>query len=98
MGQIRRENTDLTGGTKVRVPGNIQKCHRPRHKKILDGYDDFNNYVVVVSLRATNNFGRLDVRRHVMTLEASRVVCRLSHNSKNTTVLSDLFVTYLHES
>ena len=32
---------DLTGGMQVRVPGNIHKFHRPRHEKILDGYEDF---------------------------------------------------------
>ena len=81
MGQIHGENTDLTG-TQVRATGTIQKCHRPRHEKILDGYDDFNTYVAVGSLRATTNSGRSDVRRHVMTLGASRVVSRLSQNNK----------------
>ena len=55
----------------MRVPGTRQKYHRPRHNNILDDYDDFNTYVVVGSLRAATNFGRLDVWRHVMTLEAS---------------------------
>ena len=64
------------------MPGNIQKCHRPRHEKILDGYENFNTYVVVGSLRDTNDFGSLNVRRYVTTLEASRVVSRLSHNNK----------------
>ena len=64
------------------MPGTRQKCHRPRHEKILDGYDDFNTYVVMGSLRATTIFLRLDLRRHVMTLEASILVSKLSHNNK----------------
>ena len=60
MGRIHRENTDLTGGT-VRVPGTRQKYHCPRYEKLLDGYEYFNTYVVVGSLRATTNFGHLDV-------------------------------------
>ena len=82
LGQTHGENTDLTGGTQVPMQGTNQKYHRPRHEKILDGYDDFNTYVVIGSLRATKNFGRLDIQRHVMILEASRVVSRLSHNNK----------------
>ena len=66
----------------MRVSGIRQKCHCPRHEKILDGYDDFNTYVVVGSLRATTNFGRSDVQCHVITLEASRVLSRLSQNNK----------------
>ena len=61
MGRIHGENTDFIGVTQVRFPVTRQKYHCPRHKKILDGYDDFNTYVVVVSLRATNNFGHSDV-------------------------------------
>ena len=66
----------------MRVPGNRHKCHRPRHEKILDGYDGFNTYVFVGSLRVNNNFGSSDVQCHVMTLEASRALSRLSHNNK----------------
>ena len=87
----------LTGGTQVRVPVTRQKYHRMRHKKILDGYDNFNTYVLVGSLRDTTKFGRSDRQRHVMTLEASRVVISISKNNKNTTVLSTLFVMYLCE-
>ena len=88
----------MAGGTQVRVPVTREKYHHPRHKKILDGYDYFNTYAILVSLGATTNFGRLDVRRHVMTLKASRVVSRLSHNNNNTPVFSILFVPYLRES
>ena len=42
VGQIHRENTDLTGGMQVRISVTRKKYHHPRHKKILDGYDDFN--------------------------------------------------------
>ena len=84
--------------TQVRVTGTRKKFHRPRHKKILDGYDKFNTYVIVGSLRATTNFRRSDVRHHVMTSEASRLVSRLYHNNKNRTASSTLFVPYLRES
>ena len=56
------------GLTQVRVKGDRHKCHRLRHKKLLDIYDNFNTYIVVVSLRATPNFVRLCVHRHVMNL------------------------------
>ena len=79
----------------MHVPVTGQKYYHPRHKKVLDGYDKFINYVVVGSLKATNNFERLDVRRRMMTSEASVVVSSISHNNKNTTVLSTLFVPYL---
>ena len=42
----------------VRVPVTRQKCHCPRYKETLDGYNDFNTYVVVGSLRNTTSFGR----------------------------------------
>ena len=61
MGKNHGENTDLTGGMQVRVPKTRQKCHHPRHEKILDGYENFNTYVVLGSLMATNNFGRSEV-------------------------------------
>ena len=83
---------DLTGGTQVRMPGTRHKFHSLRNEKILDGYDNFNPYIFVISLRATTNFGFLDVWRHIMTPEASRVVSRIYHHNKNTTVLSTLFV------
>ena len=60
------------------LPGTRYKCHRPRHEKILDGYDDFNTHVIVVSLKATTNFVCSNVCRHVMTLETSTVVSRIS--------------------
>ena len=82
MGWIYEENIYLTGGTQVRVPMTRHKCHHLRHEKILNGYDDFNTYFVVGSLRARTNFGCLDIWRHVVTLEASKVVSRLSHNNK----------------
>ena len=82
MGRIHGENTDLSGDTKVCVPGTRHKCHHPGHEKILDGYDEFNTYIIVGSLRPTIHFGRLEVRRHVMTSEYSRVVSRISHNNK----------------
>ena len=91
MVQINRE-------TRIFVLATRHKYHRTKHKKLLDDYDDFNNYVIVGSLRATTNFGGLDVPPHVMTLEASRVVSRLSHNNNNTAVLSNIFVPYLRES
>ena len=89
---------DFTYGTQVSVPGTRQKCHHPSHMKILDDYDDFNNYVVVGSFRDTTNFGSLDVRRHMMTFEASREVSSFSHNNNNTTILLNLFVQYLQKS
>ena len=78
--------------------GTRQRYHRLRHEKILDSYDKSNTYAVVRSLRDTTNFGRLDVQRHMMTLEATIVVGRISRNNKNTAVLSNLFLPYLHES
>ena len=48
VGQINGENMDLTVGTQVRVSVTRQKCHHLRHKKILDGYDKFSTYDVVV--------------------------------------------------
>ena len=54
MSRLHIENMDLTGGMQVRVPGTRHKCHRRRHKKIFYGYDNFNTYVVVGSLRDTN--------------------------------------------
>ena len=68
------------------------------HKKVLNGYDKFNTYVVVRSLRATTNFGNLDIQHLVMTLEARTVVSGLSHNNNNTTVLSILFVPCVYKS
>ena len=47
MGRIHRGKTDLTGGMQVRVLGTRQKYNCTRHKKILDGYDEFNTYIVV---------------------------------------------------
>ena len=88
---------DLNGGMQVRVPGNRYKYHRLRHNKILDSYDDFNNYVVIGSSRATMNFGCSDVQHHVMTSKYSIVISRIYHNNKNTIVLSTLFVSYLSE-
>ena len=68
---------DLTGGTKVCMPATRHICHRSRHEKILDGYDKFSTCIIVVSLRATTNFGRSYVRRHVMTSGYSRVGSRI---------------------
>ena len=90
-------NTDLTGGRQLHVPKTRQKYHRLSHKEILDGYDNYNTYVIVVSLRNTTNFVHLYVRRRI-SLEASRVVSRISHNNNNTTVLSILFLPYIRES
>ena len=86
--------------TQVRVKGAINKCHRLRNKKVLDVYYNFNIYIVVVSLRVTTNFVSLCVCRYVMTSEASIKVSRISHNNNNnnTTVLSTLFLPYLHKS
>ena len=81
----------------MRLAGVRQKYHRLKHEKILDGYDDFNTYVVSRSLRETIDFGHLDVQRHLMTSEVRRVVRGVSCNNKNTTVLSTLFVPYLNE-
>ena len=39
--------TYLTGGTQVHVPVTIQKYHRPSHKNILDGCENFSTYIVV---------------------------------------------------
>ena len=47
--------------TQVRVPMTGQKYHCPRHKKMLYGYDYFSTYAIVVSLKATTNFGRSEV-------------------------------------
>ena len=88
IGSNPRKKMDLTG----------YKYHHPRHKKILDGYDYFSTYVIVVSLKATTNLVRLDVQRRMMTSEASRLVSRISHSNKDTTLLSILFVPYLCES
>ena len=77
--------------------GTRQKCHHPRQYKIFNGYDYFNTYVSVGSLRDTTDYGRSGVQRHVITSEASRVVSIISHNNKNTTVLSTLFNPYLRE-
>ena len=64
---------------------------------MLDGYDEFRTYIIVGTLKDTTNFGRLVVL-HRMTLEASRVVSRLSCNNNNTTVSSNFLVPYLRES
>ena len=82
MGQIRGEDTYLNGGMQVHVSGTRKKRHCLKHEKILNGYEDFNIYVVVGSLRATNNSGRLDEQHHVMTLEYGRVVSSIFHNNK----------------
>ena len=79
----------------MRLTGVRQKYHRLKHEKILDGYDDFNTYVVPRSLRETIDFGHSDVQHHLMTSEVRRVVRGVSWNNKNTTVLSTLFVPYL---
>ena len=57
-GSNLHRNTYFNGGTQVSVPGTRHKYHRPRRKKILDDYGDFNNYVVVGSLRDTNDLRR----------------------------------------
>ena len=80
--KINGGNTDLNGGTQVRVPGTRQKCHRPRPEKILDGYDNSNTYIVLGSLGITANFGRLDIYLHAMILEDIKVVRRIYHNNK----------------
>ena len=77
MGRIHGENTDLSGDTKVCVPGTRHKCHRSRHEKILDGYEKFSTYIIVGSFRASINFGRSYVRCHVMTSGYSRVGSRI---------------------
>ena len=82
MDQVHGENTNLTDDMQVRVPGIKHKFHHQMHEKILDGYDGFNTYVFLGSLRATTNFGPLDVQHYVMNLEYSRVVSRLYHNNK----------------
>ena len=61
--------------------------------EILDGNDDFNNYVVVGYLRATNNFGCLGVQCHVMTSYDNRVVSRLYHNNKEWKSIINLLHT-----
>ena len=87
MGRIHGENTDLTGDTQILVPGDRQKYHCPWHEKILDVYYEFSTYIVVGSLRAPTNFIRSDVRRHMMNLEASRVVSIISHNNKEYDII-----------
>ena len=72
MGQIHGEETDLTGGKRVCVPSTRQKFHRPNYKEILDDYDDFRTYVIVVSLKTNTNIRHLDVQ-HRMVLKANKV-------------------------
>ena len=84
--------------THLHLPGTINKFHCPRHKEILDDYNEFNIYIIVRSLSDTTNFGRLDVQHYVMKLGASRVVSMLSCQNINTIVLSTLFILYLCES
>ena len=91
-GLIYGENMDFTGGTQVRVSVTMQKYQHFRYKEILDGYNDFSTEVVVESLRATDYFVHLDVQ-HCMTLEASKLLSRISHNNKNTTVSSTIHCT-----
>ena len=63
-GSDPQRNTYLDGVTmQVCVPGTRQKYHSLRHKKTLDGYDDFNTYLVVGSFRDTTNFGNLKYGR-----------------------------------
>ena len=70
VSQIHVGNTFFTGDMQVRVIVTRQKYHSPRHMQIWYGCDNFYTYLVVVSLSATTSSGRLDVQRHVMTLEA----------------------------
>ena len=79
------------------LPVTRQKCHLPRYKEILDGYDDFRTYVIVGSLKCATYFGRLDAWRCI-TSEASRVVCRIYNNNNNTPISSTFFVPYLRKS
>ena len=95
VGQFHGEKTDLTGGMQARVPGTRHKYHHLMYKKILDGYDNFNTYVVIGCFRATTDFGCPGIQCHVMTLEDSIVVSKISHNNKSITVLSTLFVLHL---
>ena len=81
----------------MHLPGARQKYQCMRKKKRLNGYDDFNTYVVVRSLRDTIDVEHSDVQRHLMTSEVSRVVRGIYCYNKNTTVLSTLFVPYLNE-
>ena len=53
-----------------------------QHEKIVDGHGYFNTCFVVLSLRDNTTLRRLDIRLHVMTLDDSRVVGRISHNYK----------------
>ena len=71
----------------VTVTGHEYHCSR--HRKILDGCDDFSTYAVLGSFKAATSFGRFYVHRSMITSEASALVSRLYHNNKNTTVLVD---------
>ena len=56
MGQTNGENTDfLVVRTQVHVLGTRHKLHRPRHEKILDGYDESKDNAIVGPLRAATN-------------------------------------------
>ena len=87
MGLIHGENKYFSGGTQVRVTRTRQKRHSTKYEKTLNGYDDFNNYVIVGSFKATTSFRYLDVRSHVMTLEARRVVNMISQNNKEYNII-----------
>ena len=39
----------------MRVKGARNKCHRLRHKKLLDVYENFNTHNAVVSFRVTSS-------------------------------------------
>ena len=95
---IYKSRTLLVVVTQVRVKGAINKCHPLRHEKVLDIYDNFNTYIVVVSLRVTTNFVHLCVCSYVMTSVDSIKVSMLSQNNNNTTLLLTLFVPYLRKS
>ena len=69
----------------MHVPATRHKCHCQRCKEILDGYNNFGAYAVIVFLRATTNFGHSYVR-FSMTSEVIRVISRLYYKIRNTTL------------
>ena len=67
------------------------------YKEIMDGYNIFRTYIVIVSLSDTANLGQLYIGL-CMILGAILVVTLLSQNNKNTTVLSTFLVPYIRKS
>ena len=55
-GSDLQRNTHFTDGAQVGVTGTRKKFHRPMHEKIMEGYDEFNAYVIVTGYKTSTDW------------------------------------------